>query len=68
MSGWIKCSDRLPERYKKVLIITEFGEIYVAEPNNDFSSWEYSSCCGCHTECATHWMPLPEPPKESDGE
>ena len=62
---WISIEERLPPFHKKVLVIAD-GKIYVAEelltwPDGRatifipvFNRWRAFS----------HWMPLPEPPKE----
>ena len=58
---WIRVEDRLPERYKKVLT---YGTDYGVQENwlirvEKGISWSM----GYHI---THWMPLPEPPKEEN--
>jgi hypothetical protein len=68
---WISVEERLPEPYKKVLTIRKgFSEagryIYSLDSttlwidntlvwNGDLKTWK---------NAVTHWMPLPEPPKE----
>ncbi len=80
MSEWIKCTDRLPEivsgnTSNNVLIICDEGILvariilYRALNNRktDEYKWsEQSTGCGCCAEdiTPTHWMTLPEPPKE----
>lgn len=60
LTEWISTKDRLPDDYKKVLFITNDGKYYIG-----FVSYE-----GWHgglismISNVTHWMPLPEPPKE----
>lgn len=60
---WIRVDDRLPENDARVLVC-DTREDYV-------SSWEYfgdglwfGDEVIWATEDITHWMPLPEPPKE----
>lgn len=64
---WISVEDRLPEIRKPVVIFTEYGRqatayiINHSEPTYGWIDWmrpqhSYGS--------VTHWMPLPEPPKQ----
>ncbi|MNH37992.1 MULTISPECIES: DUF551 domain-containing protein [Pseudomonas] len=61
MSGWIKCSDRLPEEIKAdYLIVCESGEVALSEyVYDDTEGWGF-----WYDPYATHWMPLPSPPTE----
>jgi len=67
---WISVEDRLPEignrRSKDVLILDEYGEMSV-EPfeiiNNEIVV-EWGEAGARPLSDFTHWMPLPEPPKE----
>ncbi|GLO44202.1 DUF551 domain-containing protein [Pseudomonas putida] len=61
MSGWIKCSDRLPPNEKAYyLIVCESGEIALTDYIYDSDvGW-----CFWYDPEATHWMPLPAPPTE----
>jgi hypothetical protein len=54
---WISVKDRLPEKYVGVLV-------YNGSIHEDFIC---SSGYFYDTLDVTHWMPLPEPPKESEG-
>lgn len=64
MSEWISVKDRLPEENINVLIYrrnmmnvyTYFGH---GEWEDDYGYWTRTEDDGI-----THWMPLPEPPKE----
>lgn len=65
-SGWIKCSDRLPEekpyRFEKVLVSLTNKvvlECYYNTKVGKFMTANYESL----NHPVTHWMPLPEPPK-----
>ena len=60
-SRWISVKDRLPEDYQRVLCLFESGTMEV--------SFRASVKGFCYegfkqTGKVTHWMPLPEPPKE----
>lgn len=54
---WTRVEDELPEENKRVIV---WGGIHVAEAWHFRGEWEY--VCGIIK--VTHWMPLPEPPKE----
>ena len=57
---WIPVSERLPEKNVNVLVIDRVtGEITTAHLN-DFDSFVFNDGRG---HGASHWMPLPEPPK-----
>jgi hypothetical protein len=60
---WISVKERLPPIIKRVLVYTEWGRVFDA-------AW-YGACwqekCGNYLmafDGVTHWMSLPEPPKE----
>ena len=76
-SKWIKCSERLPQERKEVLVGRAGsidGEVTIAYISKD--KWLYYESGDLETmpvrwnsgfgemEYWTHWMPLPEPPKE----
>ena len=62
-NGWIPCSERMPEKYNRVLAYTDAGGYYIAHVNG----------CGkfvCTAECVSTviensdviaWQPLPAP-------
>ena len=57
---WIPVTERLPDKPMKCLVYTKRGECYgydIACYNQGFYL-QYAN--------VTHWMPLPEPPKEGD--
>ena len=59
---WIKCSDRLPEFNKEVLV-TNGKFIYIGELwENDYGFVSAGEFMRIYK--VTHWMPLPELPKE----
>lgn len=69
--GWIRCSERMPEKNQNVLISVNFDSSLV-EPlicsarytGSTFRRGEATIKPGNGIEQATHWMPLPEPPQE----
>lgn len=81
--GWISVKDRLPEPGKDVLLIAygwKDTRVYIGrlEHMNPETSWltgitsKESEWCiqgwsYLREPLVTHWMPLPEPPKENGG-
>ena len=65
---WISVKDRLPPYIgKKILVVNGHGNIkMLAFWKKVGSNWTWLDCDGHfnHTNDITHWMPLPEPPKE----
>lgn len=61
---WVKCSERLPEKYTVVLVWTKDGEIKLDQAVNEVieTSVGYSWKNSNRTR-VTHWLPLPEKPK-----
>ena len=57
---WISVEERLPEQYGPFLIADDKGNMEVATWTKQFG-W-FSG--GNRVKRVTHWMPLPEPPKE----
>ena len=57
---WIPVSERLPEVWKDVLVHREGGIVHIDFQCNG-GGW---SCDDDTKYRATHWMPLPETPKE----
>jgi len=67
VNEWIKCSDRVPEGKREVMAYTNkdgilFG-MYLdrTQPIGEWVS-KYFKWSG---DYVTHWMPLPDPPKEA---
>ena len=58
---WISVKDRLPERMQLVIVCRKGGK--VEQGYRDVGDWW--KVYGTRTKYITHWMPLPEPPKES---
>lgn len=60
---WIPVSERLPAENVRVLIcyIDGGGSRGI---NTDTRHWNRWLCFGGELATVTHWMPLPEPPKE----
>lgn len=68
---WVSVKDRLPEIGKSVLIYYpkwDGDEIQVAKLEDDGMMFDICGEFNIGTGVVTHWMPLPEPPKESTNE
>ena len=62
IGGWISVEERLPEEDKDVLAYNGAYMIIAAYATNPTKYWY--TITGSVTRTITHWMPLPEPPKE----
>lgn len=64
MSEWISVKDRLPKAFLPVIVCREKGkgEYVVEQGYKDVMDWW--KVFGTRTKNVTHWMPMPEPPKE----
>lgn len=81
MSEWIKATDRLPEMHEEVfegepyfvsepvLVAYNNGEylvcVYEKDDSIGFEGW-VSVCDEFIPRTVTHWMPLPDPPRDTD--
>ena len=55
---WIKCSDRMPEQFKAILVFNDYGEFWCGAYDRYLDFY----CDSVLVEGITHWMPLPPPP------
>lgn len=68
--GWISVKDKLPRNNQYVLAVFPNGEMVVAcvfDADEDVVYWRAQTDMGWESDMdfdPTHWMPLPEPPKE----
>lgn len=58
MSEWISIKDEIPIRYELVLV-------YCPKEVTKIRPCQFSNWAGAEQIGITHWMPLPEPPKEN---
>ena len=60
---WISVKDRLPKQYELVLVFNRNNFYLAIREGIEFYEYkeEYSIS-------VTHWMPLPEPPKEDSND
>ncbi len=66
---WISVKDRLPKSGQNVLIYYPYwggDEIQVAKLDDDEITFDVCGEFNLRVSAVTHWMPLPEPPKEGD--
>lgn len=62
---WISVADEFPKQHKTVIAWTKFKEMGEAEYDGERFVWMDDD--GCYdTAFATHWIPMPEPPKENE--
>jgi hypothetical protein len=69
INRWISVKDRLPEIGKSVLIYYpkwDGDEIQTAKLKGDGMMFDICGEFNIRVGAATHWMPLPEPPKDGD--
>ena len=65
---WIKCSEKMPQPMRQVLLYDErFKECAAGYYNKNYNAIQVGcALLGINDEYErfTHWMPIPEPPKE----
>lgn len=67
MPRWIPVTERLPEEETPVLVFTEHSNILTDRLLGVICN-TYADFVKCGTNSVTHWMPLPQPPKEEETE
>jgi len=55
---WISVGERLPEKYRDYITITDHGLIVVRRFDTNINVWLGNPFCN-----VTHWMELPKPPE-----
>ena len=68
ISPWISVEDKLPEPEKEVIILNKRKQIDIDFLTDDFDGgyywWKSDDIICCEDDEITHWMPIPELPKE----
>ncbi len=61
---WIPVTERLPEEWVDVLVLSKYGfcevAVYLGIKGKWRITWNHDLF---EVDSVTHWMPLPEPPK-----
>ena len=57
---WIPVTERLPQKTQRCIVVSKCGEIAFAIFKDGRFTYPY------FTGKATHWMPLPQPPKDGE--
>ena len=57
---WVSCDEAMPDSEERCLVFTKGHNIGISRRMGRNLRGEWT-CCGYEV---THWMPLPEPPKE----
>ena len=65
VNQWISCKDRMPEDNDRVLILAKNESVYIAK-HRVFGHFVVSFEYWLDDTEVTHWMPLPEPPKDGE--
>ena len=60
---WVSVKERLPEEFKRVLVFVPEKSGLMGKPDLD-TDRIVEGCWVRWGKYVTHWMPLPEPPKE----
>ena len=69
---WISVEERLPKPYKNVIVYRKYLNPVSGYCVIDYieltgqGGFEWSKSCASWKYVVTHWMPLPEPPKEEE--
>ena len=66
MNEWISVNESIPNENKAVLVwCPEHENIYLAFVENGVWMYFGGPIAVCN-DAVTHWMPIPEPPKENE--
>lgn len=62
-SPWHRVEDELPEKFVNVILANKRGKHYDID-KGWWNGYSFDRCAKGIYRNVTHWMPLPEPPKE----
>lgn len=67
LNEWINVKDKLPNNFETVLAFCKDGGMFVGRhtPWDRWQIWTAMKSTRIVSRTVTHWMPLPESPKES---
>ena len=68
MNDWIPVSERLPEDGGIFLVCTGSGAVLLQTYNTDKGWSAFGKDPVYWNNINTHWMPLPEPPENENGD
>ena len=69
VGGWVSVKDRLPDTHKRALVAADFSGIADVDVAIYCGDGMWESVSGLYPKFSvTHWMPLPEPPEEVNGD
>jgi hypothetical protein len=64
MSEWIKCSEKMPNDPAWVLVYADGAINCMAYAGGQWKDWIRAQSHNIPINKITHWMPLPESPKD----
>lgn len=65
VSPWHRVEDELPEKFVNVILANKRGKHYDID-KGWWNGYSFDRCAKGIYRNVTHWMPLPEPPKEEE--
>ena len=65
--NWIKCSDRLPAKDERIgFVFNGHGIMHDVYFDRDEKEWAREVCRWEEVVNVTHWMPMPDAPKDEE--
>lgn len=63
-NNWISVKDEMPQDGVQVLVYSKHKWVAIGSTIKGYKVKRFYDGDGCSWNSITHWMPLPEPPKE----